>query len=142
MPNPVKYDDMSPSQSYLLELCQWGPNAITMPSQRQVDREWHPKVPKPSDFDFQVVVSWILHAQKSVRAPMYAPPPTKLPAAPIQESVMFAEARIRSMSGLAALEECRLLGLNVVSHETNAGITAMRAKNALLHHLKKESLVC
>jgi len=50
-----------------------------------------------------------------------------------------ADARVRSMTGAEALAECATLGIAITPHNTNPGITSMRAKNALYTYIRRNA---
>ena len=78
---------------------------------------------------------------RAVADAMYSPRRTHIPQTPDGTfSVTNREAEIRQMSGSAALADCSSRGIQVTPHPTNPGITAMRAKNALLHAHRRKLL--
>jgi hypothetical protein len=128
--------------------------SIEMPTLRETQRLWailgvrHP-VPEPGNKFWQDL--WELTKEKlptlqaiAAHFSSYGKEPTIQESKLNHQSITKAKLHndrhriIREMSGTAAIEECRNLGIGIILHPTNPGITAMRAKNALYARARQQ----
>jgi hypothetical protein len=117
---------MTPTQQHLFSLFSIGPGTIRAPRELYMLVAWPKNLPMPEDRDWSIVTTAAVKEHNRLAKLVPSPP-------------LISVKPERAQPRVSAVSECQRLDIYFIPHPTNAGLTAMRATNALNAYLRRQN---